>query len=102
GAVVVNQNFDVIMWNHRAEDMWGLRAEEVHNKSLFSLDIGLPVGELRPVMHAVVSGQADKKETTLDAVNRRGKKIRCHVACTPLVTGKKKREGVILLMDEVA
>lgn len=102
GAVVVNQNFDVLMWNQRAEDMWGLRRDEVHGKSIFSLDIGLPVGDLRGMMRAVLTGDADKKETTLDAVNRRGKSIRCRVACTPLVTGKAKREGVILLMDEVA
>jgi len=43
GAVVVNANFDVMMWNHKAEDMWGLRADEAQGKSLFSLDIGLPV-----------------------------------------------------------
>jgi len=47
----------------------------------------------------VLAVEAERKELTLDAVNRRGKKIRCRVSCTPLVTGQK-REGVILLMDE--
>jgi two-component system CheB/CheR fusion protein len=100
GAVVVNQDFNVLMWNHRAEDLWGLRPDEVQGKSFLNLDIGLPVGELRGMMRTVLVGDAEKKELVLDAVNRRGKKIRCHVSCTPLVTGKKRREGVILLMEE--
>ncbi len=100
-AIVVNQEFNVIMWNHRAEDLWGLRADEVQGRSFLNLDIGLPVGELRPAMRAVLGGE-EKKELALDAVNRRGKKIRCHVACTPLLRGKQKREGVILLMEESA
>jgi two-component system CheB/CheR fusion protein len=36
----------------------------------------------------------------LDAINRRGKKIKCRVTCSPLISPSKKREGVILLMDE--
>ena len=100
GAVVVNHDFNVLMWNQRAEDMWGLRADEVQGKSFLNLDIGLPVGELRGMMRQVLTGDAEKKETSLDAVNRRGKAIRCHVSCTALITSKKKREGVILLMEE--
>ncbi|MBV8031930.1 MAG: PAS domain-containing protein [Betaproteobacteria bacterium] len=102
GAVVVNQDFNILMWNQRAQDMWGLRADEVQGRSFLNLDIGLPVGDLRGMMRAVYTGEADKREMTLDAVNRRGKKIKCLVSCTPLVTGKKKREGVILLMEEQA
>jgi two-component system CheB/CheR fusion protein len=88
------------MWNPRAQDLWGLRADEVQGRSFLNLDIGLPVGELRAPMRAVLADDAPKKEVALDAINRRGKKIRCQVSITPLVTGKKKREGVILLMDE--
>ena len=100
GAVVVNRNLDVLMWNHRAEDMWGLRADEVQGKGLLNLDIGLPVAELRNVIRPCLAGEADRQEVLLDAVNRRGKKIRCHVTCTPLIAGSKKREGVILMMEE--
>ena len=51
---------------------------------------------IRPCM----SGEAKEQEVVLPAVNRRGKKIRCRITCTPLLTGKEKREGVILLMEE--
>jgi two-component system, chemotaxis family, CheB/CheR fusion protein len=100
-AVVVNSNLDVLMWNSRAEDLWGLRQDEVQGKSLLNLDIGLPVAELRGLIRPCLSGEAEVKEVVLDAVNRRGKKIRCRVACTPLLVDGKKRDGVILMMDEM-
>jgi two-component system CheB/CheR fusion protein len=99
-AIVVNRNLDVLVWNDRSHELWGLRAEEVHGKSLLNLDIGLPVKELRDVIRPVLSGEAEHKQVVLDAVNRRGKTIKCRVACTPLFAGKE-RQGVILLMDEV-
>jgi two-component system CheB/CheR fusion protein len=100
GAVVVDSNLDVLMWNHRAEDLWGLRADEVRGEGLLNLDIGLPVAELRTVIHSCLAGEAVRQEVVLDAVNRRGKKIRCRVTCSPLVAGSKQREGVILMMEE--
>jgi two-component system, chemotaxis family, CheB/CheR fusion protein len=102
GAIVVNANLDVIMWNHRAEDLWGLRADEVQGKGLLNLDIGLPVAELRTMIRPCLAGEVDRQEVVLEAVNRRGKKIRCRVTCTPLIAGSKKREGVILMMEEDA
>jgi two-component system CheB/CheR fusion protein len=99
-AVVLNANLNVLIWNRRAEDLWGLRADEVQGRSMLNLDIGLPVGQLRDVIRPCLSGDSDHQQVLLDAVNRRGKKIKCRVTCTPLVTASKKREGVILLMEE--
>ena len=100
-AVVVNGNLDVLIWNARAEDLWGLRDDEVQGKSLLNLDIGLPVAELRGAIRPCLSGEVESKEVVLDAVNRRGRKIRCRVTCSPLIfPGAKKRDGVILMMDE--
>jgi two-component system CheB/CheR fusion protein len=90
------------MWNLRAEDLWGLRADEVRGKGLLNLDIGLPVAELRTVIRSCLAGEAVRQEVVLDAVNRRGKKIKCRVTCSPLVAGSKQREGVILMMEEAA
>jgi two-component system CheB/CheR fusion protein len=101
GAIAVNRNLDVTMWNHRAEDLWGLRAEEVQGKSLLNLDIGLPVNELRNIARACEQIDGGHQETILEAVNRRGKPIKCRIVCSPLMAGPNKREGMILLMDEV-
>jgi two-component system CheB/CheR fusion protein len=101
-AVVVNRDLNVLVWNERAHDLWGLRADEVQGKSVLNLDIGLPVGELRAPIRACLQDGADYKEIVLDAVNRRGKSMRCRVICTPLMSPGKRREGVILMMDELA
>jgi two-component system CheB/CheR fusion protein len=100
GAVVVNRNFDVLVWNQRAEDLWGLREEEVKGKSLLNLDIGLPVGELRAPVRSCLMGESGRKEVVVAATNRRGKAIKCRVTCTPLLAGRNRRDGVILMMDE--
>lgn len=100
GAVVVNQHLNILIWNHRAEDLWGLRADEVRGVSLLNLDIGLPVHQLRPVIRACLSSEADHKEILLDATNRRGKPIKCRISCSPLFTHGKECQGAILLMDE--
>ena len=100
-AVVVNRDLNVLIWNERAQDLWGLRADEVRGKSVLNLDIGLPVGELRAPIRACLNDGADYKETLLDAVNRRGKTIRCRVICTPLLAPGKRRDGVILMMEEL-
>src|SRR5262249_11966013 len=55
-AVVVNEQMNVLMWNHRSEDLWGLRADEVQGKSMLNLDIGLPVAELRGAIRACLAG----------------------------------------------
>jgi two-component system, chemotaxis family, CheB/CheR fusion protein len=100
GAVVVNQNLNILIWNHKAEDLWGLREDEVRGQSLLNLDIGLPVERLRTIIRPCLSGEADHKEIILDATNRRGKAIKCRVACSPLIAHNKQRQGVILLMEE--
>ena len=101
-AVVVGRDLNVLVWNARAEDLWGLRADEVRGQSVLNLDIGLPVGELRAPIRTCLQEGAGHQEVTLDAVNRRGKAIRCRVTCTPLMSAEGKRDGVILLMEEAA
>jgi two-component system CheB/CheR fusion protein len=99
-AVVVDRDFNVLVWNHRAEDLWGLRSDEVQGRSVLNLDIGLPVGELRAPMRACLTGEAEHKSIVLDAINRRGKSFRCGVSCMPLISPQGEREGVIVTMDE--
>src|SRR5262249_25137339 len=47
GVAVLDPELRVTVWNNQAEDLWGLRKEEVEGKHFLNLDIGLPVGELR-------------------------------------------------------
>jgi len=100
-AIVVNPNLNILVWNKRAEDLWGLRSDEVVGRSILNLDIGLPVGQLRDAVRPCLAGDHEHQEFVLDAINRRGKKIKCRITCSPLVSPSKKREGVILLMEEI-
>lgn len=99
GMVVIDRNFNILIWNHLVEDLWGLRNDEVIHKSLFSLDISLPVEDLRSPILDILSGKTDFHEMTLDTTNRRGKKIQCYISLTPLID--KKIEGVVLIMADV-
>ena len=101
GVVVLDQHLVVHLWNDRAEDLWGLKADEVVGRSLLHLDIGLPVEKLVGPVNAFLAGNGKYEELVLDAVNRRGKSIRCRVTCTLRLGTTGERRGVVLLMDEV-
>src|SRR5205085_2670451 len=66
-AIVVNQELNVLMWNQRAAELWGLRADEVQGRSLLNLDIGLPMGEVRTAIRPCLLGETDHKEVAFDA-----------------------------------
>ena len=96
---VVDQDLLVRAWNNRAEDLWGVRAEEVQGKNFLNLDIGLPLDELKQSIRACLSREVPYQELTLDATNRRGRAIRCRVICAPMISGDAIT-GVILVMEE--
>ena len=100
-VVVVDRAFSILVWNQRAEDMWGLRTEEVRGQLFLNLDIGLPVEHLRNPIRALLVGEVESREVILDATNRRGKRIQCRILCSPLRGGVgKEAQGAILLMEE--
>jgi two-component system CheB/CheR fusion protein len=100
GVAVIDQELRVLAWNRRAVDLWGLREEEVGGKHLLNLDIGLPLEKIRPLLRECLSGAAKSQVLTLDAINRRGRTIRCQVTCTPLNDGSDGVRGAILLMED--
>jgi two-component system CheB/CheR fusion protein len=100
GVIVVDADFRIDAWNTKAEDMWGLRADEVKGKHLMNLDIGLPVEQLRHMIRASLSGDDRPSQIRLSATNRRGKTIEVNVSCGPLKGANDERQGVILIMQE--
>jgi two-component system CheB/CheR fusion protein len=99
-VVVIDHEYRVQVWNHRAEDLWGVRADEVNQSHFLNLDIGLPVAELRPAIRSVLGGAQDQQEVTLAATSRRGKPIDCRVTVSPLRQENRAVSGAILLMEE--
>ena len=100
GVVVVDRELYVIAWNHRAEDLWGLRAEEARGQNFLNLDIGLPADQLRSGIRSCLAGEQEHAEVVVKATNRRGRAITCKVTSTPLLGSSKEVRGAILMIDE--
>jgi len=100
GVVVLSPDLHILIWNYKAEDMWGLRSDEVILHHFMSLDIGLPIEPLKQPLRAIIAGESQSYEVTLYATNRRGKAIECQIICTPLIYTGVDIHGVILLMEE--
>ena len=99
GIVVIDSNFNILIWNYMVEDLWGLRTDEVLGKSIFSLDIGLPIEQLHSIISESISGKKQFQEIILNATNRRGKQIKCYLAITPLLD--ISMQGSVLMMADV-
>ncbi|MEA2603023.1 MAG: two-component system, chemotaxis family, CheB/CheR fusion protein [Acidobacteriota bacterium] len=100
-VVVLNRRLEVEIWSHKAQELWGLRSEEVQGQPFLDLDIGLPVDQLREPLRSCLDSDPEGTELLLDGVNRRGRPVQCLVSCTRLGDGTS-RAGVILLMEEVS
>ncbi len=100
GAVaVVDRNLNVLMWNDKAEELWGVRFAEIEGRSFVRLDIGLPTGRLLENIRAALDG-SDPEELTVEATNRRGRPIQCRVTCTGLRgPGEGAVQGAIIVME---
>src|SRR5262249_49586 len=99
-SLVAHPTFQVLAWTHRAEDSWGLRADEVQGRHLLNLDIGLPVEQLRGPIRTVLSQESSQASLVLQAVNRRGKRVRCSIRVTPMRGSTNEIRGAIGLMEE--
>jgi two-component system CheB/CheR fusion protein len=102
-VAVLDRRQYVQIWNSQARELWGVSPDEASDQHLFALEIGLPVDQLKTPLRACLSGESQREELVLDAVNRRGKAFRCRVVCMPLHgSGDGNISGVILLMEPVS
>ncbi|MFL5465315.1 MAG: CheR family methyltransferase [Gemmatimonadaceae bacterium] len=101
GVAVLDRGLRVKVWSRRAEDLWGVRAAEAMNAHLGELDIGLPLAEVTPLIEATLAKLERTEERTIVATNRRGKRIECRVAASPLIGPDHQGvQGVILTMED--
>jgi two-component system, chemotaxis family, CheB/CheR fusion protein len=102
-VVVLSPDLRVEMWNAHAEELWGVRSDEVEGEHFMNLDIGLPVDSLhQPIRQALTghdSDHSDDSDIVIDAVNRRGRKVTCRIRVTALRRADGTIIGAILLMD---
>ncbi|GAA0493245.1 CheR family methyltransferase [Streptomyces olivaceiscleroticus] len=97
GVVVLDSDARVKSWNRGAAELWGLRPDEVENEEFFSLDFGLPAGQLRNAVQKCLETGRRTGPVELPAVNRIGRSIDCTVVCSPF---DGYNGGVVLLMEE--
>jgi two-component system CheB/CheR fusion protein len=101
-VAVTDRDLKLLVWNERAEDLWGLRRDEAIGEHLLNLDIGLPVERLRPLVRRVLSdpdGAPEDDGLRLDAINRRGRPITVRVTASPLRGVDGSVAGAILVLD---
>jgi two-component system CheB/CheR fusion protein len=98
GVVVLDSAMLVKSWNRGAEELWGLRAEEVRNQSFLNLDFGLPAVQVIEIVQQCFASGRRTGPLEIAAINRIGRSISCKVTCTPL---DGNGEAVVLLMEEV-
>jgi two-component system, chemotaxis family, CheB/CheR fusion protein len=101
-VTVVGREQRVQVWNERAEDMWGLRSDEVVGQHFLSLDIGLPIEQLSRPVRSALAGNTEGNRVVLAATNRRGRAIQCRVTCLPLLLSSDEVQGAIVLMEETS
>ncbi len=106
GVAVLDRHQRVQVWNHHAEDLWGLRGDEAVNHHFLSLDIGLPSEQLAAPLRAVLAGGEERESRVLEAVNRRGRPIVVSATVLPLLSPSSndgnRIQGVIVLMEDQA
>jgi len=98
GVVVVDSDLLVQVWNEQAEELWGVRHDEAAGRHLLSLDIGLPLDEVRPLVRSLLSGDQQEASGVIPAVNRRGRPVVVRVTASALRYGEAVN-GVILVME---
>ena len=101
GVVVIDAELKVRSWNRWSENAWGLREEEVLGQPFGGLDIGLPVRRLEQAVHEAAT-QNETTGTIIDAVDRRGRAMRCRVRVTPLLYDDRIPQGAVLVVEDHA
>jgi two-component system, chemotaxis family, CheB/CheR fusion protein len=102
GAIVIDDKYTILSWNEEAENLWGLRSEEVEGQSLWTLDIGLPIEQMREPLRNCLTRATERQESVISATNRRGQTIQCRLSYNPLMGYKNDIQGVIILMEEAS
>jgi two-component system, chemotaxis family, CheB/CheR fusion protein len=100
GVVVLDRGLLVRSWNKGAEELWGLRADEVRNQPFFTLVFGLPTAEIHNVVQECLATGKRTGPIHVAAINRIGRSITSTVTCSPLKSNGGG-EGAVLLMEEL-
>ena len=97
GIVVVDRDERVRVWSTHSEELWGVREEEVVGELLRDLDIGLPVGQVRPALRTALLDGGEPVSVDVDATDRRGRRFPCRITVVPLTVDGGEVTAAIML-----
>ena len=100
GVAIMGPDLDVRAWNDEAQELWGVRADEVLGQPLLSLDIGLPLDRIEPAIRRSLEQGSELEIGDFEATNRRGRTIVCSVRTMPLLDREHRTIGAMLIMEE--
>lgn len=81
-VIVVDRDLCIRVWNSRAEDLWGLKSQEVVGKHILNIDTGLPVELIRSPIKSCLTGLSEMETVTIRERNRRGRAVECDITCS--------------------
>ena len=98
-VIVLDRQLCVQAWNRNAQELWGVRADEAMGVHLLTLDTGLPVEPLKPLLTRALADPLEVHQLAHDATNRRGRPVHLGITVAPLVSPEGESTGVLLVMD---
>lgn len=79
-VVVVDDQLEVAVWSTKAASHWGLEAHRAVGRPLMELTMGLPMESIAGAARDAMGEVASPTEMMVEARDRHGCPIRCHVA----------------------
>ncbi|WP_182526491.1 CheR family methyltransferase [Nocardioides dongkuii] len=99
GVVVVDADLRILAWNSRSEELWGVRTDEALGQHLMTLDIGLPLEQLREPIRSQLAARRDPAPVLVDAVDRRGRPLRVRTTVTHITDDGHDGPAAMVVME---
>ena len=99
GVVVLDAEGAVRLWSPWCEVAWGISEREAVGARFVDLGTGLPAGEVRRVLDAVLAGDSDVAAIDVDATLRDGQAVRLRVTGSRLPGAAGEAAGAVLLLQ---
>jgi two-component system CheB/CheR fusion protein len=101
GAVIVlDTDLNILVWNHAAEDLWGLREQEVRGKHFMGLGRRVADRKTQATHQTVSQGRSRAHRVEVGCrQSARPRNRRIRLSACPLLSRSRSIHGVVLLIE---